>query len=105
MLKALLVLLATVASVAVFAVKMRSLVALLLKGRKEMLWDRPMERFGNVVRYVFLHKKVMEDPRAGLMHMWFFYGFVVLGAGHTEHARTERRGRGLNGRAEPLRRA
>jgi Fe-S oxidoreductase len=88
MLKALVVLAATLVSVAVFAVKMRSLVGLILRGKKEMLWDRPAERLGDVVRYVFLHKKVMEDPKSGLMHMWFFYGFLVLGAGHTEHVLT-----------------
>src|SRR5687768_6595480 len=87
-LKAAAVVLLTVASVGWFAFNLRKLILLILSGKKEMLWDRLGDRIQGIFTYVFGHKKVLEDPRSGIMHMVFFYGFLVLGAGHTEHVLT-----------------
>ncbi|MEW5847351.1 MAG: heterodisulfide reductase-related iron-sulfur binding cluster [Myxococcota bacterium] len=87
-LKAVAVVLLTVFSVGWFTFNMRKVIHLILSGQKEMLWDRISERIQGVFRYVFAHKKVLEDPKSGVMHMSFFYGFLVLGAGHTEHVLT-----------------
>jgi len=50
----------------------------------EDLLDRPGERLGKVASLVLGHRKVLEDPWAGLLHVCFFYGFIVLGVGHLE---------------------
>ncbi|MEM7589356.1 MAG: (Fe-S)-binding protein [Myxococcota bacterium] len=42
------------------------------------------QRAVGVVQLVFGHKKVLEEPSYGLMHMGFLYGFFVLGVGHME---------------------
>ncbi|MFZ9885986.1 MAG: heterodisulfide reductase-related iron-sulfur binding cluster [Myxococcota bacterium] len=58
--------------------------ALMRSGRPEQLTDNPKERAAKVVSLVFGHKKVLEDKPAGSMHVWFLYGFLILGIGHTE---------------------
>jgi Fe-S oxidoreductase len=50
----------------------------------EVLTGRPWERLSKVVSHVFLHKKVLEDRPAGLLHLCFLYGFATLGLGHLE---------------------
>jgi Fe-S oxidoreductase len=86
--KALFVAVATVGAVVYFSINFRRLLSQVLSGRKEMLWDRLQERVKAVLTYVFAHKKVLEDPVSGVMHMVFFYGFLTLGAGHSEHVIT-----------------
>ncbi|MBI5494660.1 MAG: (Fe-S)-binding protein [Deltaproteobacteria bacterium] len=85
MLKAVVVLVLTVGSFGLFAYNVRKLVLLLLAGRPEALLDRVGERTRDVITYVFGHQKVMEETRAGLMHLVFFYGFLILQLGHAEH--------------------
>jgi len=46
--------------------------------------DAPGERLSRVVGFSFGHRKVREDPAAGLMHAVFLFGFFVLGIGHLE---------------------
>jgi len=86
--KAVVVLLISIGATSLFLLNVRRLVQQVLSGKKEMLWDRVQERVGSVVTYVFGHKKVLEDPKAGLMHMIFFYGFLTLQLGHAEHILT-----------------
>jgi Fe-S oxidoreductase len=50
----------------------------------EVLTDHQSERFGKVGALVLGHKKVLEDPWAGLLHVFFLYGFLTLGIGHLE---------------------
>jgi Fe-S oxidoreductase len=50
----------------------------------ETLTDRPRERAIHVLTYVFGQKKVLEDPWAGVLHLFFLYGFLILGIGHVE---------------------
>jgi Fe-S oxidoreductase len=42
------------------------------------------ERVGRVVTHVLGHKKVLEDRWAGLLHLTFLYGFLILAIGHVE---------------------
>ena len=51
---------------------------------EEDLTDRPAERLGKVASLVLGHKKTFEDPGAGLLHVFFLYGFLILGIGHVE---------------------
>jgi Fe-S oxidoreductase len=50
----------------------------------EPLTDDPPQRLGKVASLVLGHKKVLEDPWAGLLHAFFLYGFLTLGIGHVE---------------------
>jgi Fe-S oxidoreductase len=50
----------------------------------EVLTDRPAERASKVVSLVLGQRKVLEDPLAGILHVFFLYGFLILGIGHTE---------------------
>jgi Fe-S oxidoreductase len=50
----------------------------------EPLKDHPDERLGKVASLVLGHRKVLEDPWAGLLHAFFLYGFLTLGIGHVE---------------------
>jgi heterodisulfide reductase subunit C len=46
--------------------------------------DRRNDRIQAVINMVFGHEKVMEDKKAGYLHVFFLYGFLILGIGHTE---------------------
>jgi len=50
----------------------------------ESLTDRPRERVLKVVSLVLGHRKTLEDPWAGILHVFFLYGFLILGIGHGE---------------------
>jgi Fe-S oxidoreductase len=50
----------------------------------EVLTDRPPERALKVLSHTFGHRKLLEDPWAGLLHVCFLYGFLILGIGHVE---------------------
>lgn len=65
-------------------VKFRKLFATIRVGRAEPLTDNPAERATRVLQMVFFHKKVLESPVSGFMHIFFLYGFLVLGIGHME---------------------
>ncbi|MGE0454069.1 MAG: (Fe-S)-binding protein [Vicinamibacteria bacterium] len=68
------------------ATRLLRLAALVRAGAPvaEALTGRPAERLAKVVRMVFGHEKVLEDPWAGFMHVFFLYGFMTLGIGHVE---------------------
>jgi Fe-S oxidoreductase len=83
--KGALVIVFTLLAVAWFAVNFRRLVRLVRSGREEVLWDRVPERVQSLVKLAFGHQKIMEEPGAGLLHLVFFYGLVILGVGHMEH--------------------
>ena len=85
MFKALLVTVLVLGSAVFFVRNLSKTIRLILAGGKVDLMDRLADRVGNVLRYVMGHKKVLEDRRAGLMHLGFFYGFLVLQFGHGEH--------------------
>src|SRR5688572_14942235 len=46
--------------------------------------DHKGSRWRMVLSIVFGHKKTLEDRISGLTHIAFIYGFLILGAGHTE---------------------
>jgi Fe-S oxidoreductase len=66
--------------------RLRRLAVLINTGSRgdEALTDIPGERARKVLAYTFGHRKVLEDPWAGLLHVFFLYGFLVLGIGHCE---------------------
>ena len=76
----------TVVAFGFMAIQLRRLAALVATGAgsDENLTDAPAERFAKLVSLSFGHRKVLEDPGAGLLHAIFLFGFFVLGIGHLE---------------------
>jgi len=58
--------------------------AMVNAGTDEHLTDRVSDRIAAVMTMVFGQKKVFEDKAYGTMHLWYLYGFMVLGIGHLE---------------------
>jgi Fe-S oxidoreductase len=85
-LKSLLTLVLLVAAFGFLFVRLRRIARLINTGTRgdEVLTDTPRERVGKVVSLVLGHKKVLEDPWAGGIHLFFIYGFLTLGIGHLE---------------------
>lgn len=61
-----------------------SIVAMVRSGQPENNYDQVSRRIDSVIKYVFFHKKVLEDKSYGFMHMFYLYGFLILGIGHLE---------------------
>ena len=68
------------------AIQLRRLARLVASGAEadQVVTDDPVARFLKVVTHSFGHRRVLEDPVAGLMHAVFLFGFFVLGIGHFE---------------------
>ena len=66
--------------------QLRRLALLIASGTPgdEVLTDAPGERVSKLVSFSLGHRKVKEDPGAGILHAIFLYGFFVLGIGHLE---------------------
>ncbi len=84
--QSLLTLILLVAAFGFLFVRLRRIVRLINTGTRgdEVLTDDPRARAGKVVSLVLGHKKVLEDPWAGGIHLFFIYGFLALGIGHLE---------------------
>jgi Fe-S oxidoreductase len=63
--------------------RIRRLILTGAPGDEELTGDRS-ERVRKVGSLVLGHKKVLEDPWGGLLHLLFLYGFMTLGIGHLE---------------------
>lgn len=63
---------------------LRQVYAMIRAGQPEALNDRQSERILTVIKMVFGQKKTFEDKSYGTMHLWYLYGFLVLGIGHME---------------------
>lgn len=64
--------------------RFQNILSMIRVGRAEKLDQNPGERLSMVLRMVFGHERLRRDPVAGVLHLFFFYGFLVLGIGHTE---------------------
>jgi Fe-S oxidoreductase len=67
-----------------FAYNVQRLVSYLEVGRPENRFDHPVARLRNVLVIALAQKKLMRDPKAGVMHALIFWGFCVLTAGTAE---------------------
>jgi len=61
-----------------------SIFAMVRTGQPENLFTQVNRRVDAVIKYVFLHKGVLEDKSYGFMHLFYFYGFLILVIGHIE---------------------
>ena len=76
--KSIAVLVVLLGAVAYFAVRAAGLYRMLRRGGPAMRFDRPLERIAGLLRYVGLHSRMLRNPYSGLLHVFIFYGFVVL---------------------------
>ena len=44
---------------------------------REFHCSQVKRRVDAVIKYVFLHKGVLEDKSYGFMHLFYFYGFLI----------------------------
>src|SRR5437588_6660744 len=51
---------------------------MLRRGGPDRRFDRPLERIAGVLQYVGLHTRMFRNVYSGLLHVFIFYGFVVL---------------------------
>lgn len=102
-LHSLLVIALTAGAFAFMFVKLGRLARLVRVGTAgdEVLTGDPVARAARVARLVLGHEKVLEDRWSGLMHVFFLYGFLILGIGHVEVVLEGATGflRGFGGRA------
>jgi len=76
--KSIAVLVVLLAAVAYFAVRAAGLYRMLRRGGPDRRFDRPLERIAGVLQYVGLHTRMFRNLYSGLLHVFIFYGFVVL---------------------------
>src|SRR5580704_14662590 len=64
--------------------KLLEIFAMVRSGAPEENFSQIKRRISSFFMYVFGHKGVLEDKSYGLMHMVYFYGFLILAVGHIE---------------------
>jgi Fe-S oxidoreductase/nitrate reductase gamma subunit len=67
-----------IASFINFGLSVRKLISYLKIGRAEARNDNPKQRISNVLSVAFGHTKLLREPLAGVMHLFIFWGFVIL---------------------------
>jgi Fe-S oxidoreductase len=78
MLRVIVFLLILVGSMVFFAWSTFRLIRSLGIGKKENRWDHLGARIKNVLVVALGQSKLLRDPFAGLMHVFIFWGFVIL---------------------------
>ncbi|MGP1909507.1 (Fe-S)-binding protein [Metabacillus sp. JX24] len=70
--------LVTAYGVSLFVYLIRSRMAYIKLGRKQEFDQRLNERLKNIMVNVFGQKKLLKDKKSGIMHVMFFYGFILV---------------------------
>jgi Fe-S oxidoreductase/nitrate reductase gamma subunit len=78
LLKSVAVLLVLLAAVTYFTIRARRLYRILRLGPTENRFDRIPERIRGVLSYVGAHTRMFRNLYSGILHIFIFYGFVVL---------------------------
>ena len=76
--KSIAVLAVLLVAVAYFTIRARQLYRMLRLGPNENRIDNIPERIRGVLSYVGLHTRMFRNVYSGLLHLFIFYGFVVL---------------------------
>lgn len=71
-------------SIALFSYHFSKIIKLLREGKSASCLDQPFKRMRVLLEQVFLHKKLLRQPAAGLIHFIIFWGFMVLTLGTLE---------------------
>src|SRR6202162_3552947 len=61
-----------------FTIRARQLYRILRLGPTENRFDQILERIRGVLSYVGLHTRMFRNLYSGILHLFIFYGFVVL---------------------------
>lgn len=75
---------AVVLALAVFSSNFGRILQIIAQGKPRPRFDHFSKRLGVFVREVFLHRKLMRQPGAGIIHLLIFWGFVILSLGTLE---------------------
>src|SRR3989442_7129078 len=76
--KSIAVLAVLLAAIAYFSIRARQLYRILRLGPTENRFDHIAERIRGVLSYVGLHTRMFRNLYSGTLHLFIFYGFVVL---------------------------
>src|SRR2546428_8847287 len=76
--KSIAVLALLLAAIAYFSIRARQLYRILRLGPTENRFDHIPERIRGVLSYVGLHTRMFRNLYSGTLHLFIFYGFVVL---------------------------
>jgi Fe-S oxidoreductase len=77
-LKSVLVIAVLLLAIGYFAVRTRRLYRILRLGPNENRFDHPLERLRGVAVYVGAHTRMFRNLYSGILHLFIFYGFIVL---------------------------
>src|SRR5690606_16088229 len=73
---------ATIAVIAyavyLFAYLVKSRIEFIKLGKKPEFLLTTKERINNILVYVFGQKKLLKDTKSGIIHVMFFYGFILV---------------------------
>src|SRR5256886_2025909 len=78
LIKSIAVLAVLLAAIAYFSIRARQLYRILRLGPTENRSDHIPERIRGVLSYVGLHTRMFRNVYSGTLHLFIFYGFVVL---------------------------
>src|SRR5438552_13171698 len=78
LIKSIAVLVVLLAAIVYFSIRARQLYRILRLGPTENRIDHILERIRGVLSYVGLHTRMFRNLYSGILHVFIFYGFVVL---------------------------
>ncbi|OGR03478.1 MAG: hypothetical protein A2284_05050 [Deltaproteobacteria bacterium RIFOXYA12_FULL_61_11] len=79
-----LLLILLVGAAAFFVRRMKVIVRIIMGGKPDQHLLLPKEGFRNFFSLVVLQKKLLQEPFEGWLHVFIFYGFLVLSVGTLE---------------------
>ena len=65
-------------AVAYFVLAMARHLRVFATGKPAVVSERPLDRLAGLVRYAIVQTKMFQDPRAAILHLAIFWGFVLL---------------------------
>lgn len=68
----------TAYALALFTYLIKTRTQFIKLGRKQEFDDSVKERLQNIWVYVFGQKKLLKDKKSGIIHVLFFYGFILV---------------------------
>src|SRR5262245_52111385 len=65
-------------AVAYFLLAMARHLRVFATGKPAVVSERPFDRLVGLVEYAFVQVKMFKDPRAAVLHLAIFWGFILL---------------------------
>jgi Fe-S oxidoreductase/nitrate reductase gamma subunit len=65
-------------SISFFVLRVRRLISYLLIGKAENRFHSPFRRLSNTITIAFGQAKLLREPLAGIIHVFIFWGFLIL---------------------------